>query len=119
MGDNTEDNDNWDRGMIHATEFNATAIAVVARMAPLVNTGYDGGNDISNTIAAVEEVPHASSVLNKSNLSQVTLDHTVEGAFIAEDEEQQLMHTPYILTPSIQMCGLDYRYINTNISRNI
>ena len=86
MFNNTDDDDNRDRGVTHATEFDATAIAVVARTAPLVNTGYDGGNDISNTIAAVEEVPHASFVLNESNLSQLSLDPTVEDIFIVEDD---------------------------------
>ena len=102
MFDNNDDDDNWDRGVTPATEFDATAIAVVARAAPLVNTGYDGGNNVNNNTATVEEVRHASSLLNKPNLSQLTLDPTVEGAFITEDEGQQLMNTPHILTPSPQ-----------------
>ena len=67
--------------------------------APLVNTGFNGDNDISNNTATVEEVRDAPSLLNKPNSSQLSLDPTVEGAFIAESEGQPLMNTQLILTP--------------------
>ena len=57
-------------------------------------------DDVDNAESVLEEC--ATSTPTSGDSSQLTINHTNDGDFIAEGEGQQLMNTQQILTPSTQ-----------------
>ena len=77
-GDKTEDDDNLDRCMTHATEIVATETPVSVHTAPVVNPSYDGGSDISSAADPMGEVSIALSLLKEPILTQQSVNPVVE-----------------------------------------